>query len=1373
MSTTLLRRAEHASAGRDPVAAIRAWKEYLSFRPRDYRALARLAEVQSQIADTPRAYLDLYQLYERILRSDPENSECRRQLIRLLMRGEYWSDARHHIEILLSREAAAGEIIRDRGWCWLQELQYERAAADFAAAMELSPQDFATPKLLAAVLADRLHRPEEAAGMLDRVVQANPQTARAWLARAEFHDAHGELRRAAPDIAEAWRLAPQDPETLLAAANLLIRLPERPAGLESVDLRTLRDQLQNATARARPGDALAGLTSTIARLNVALNEPGAALLSTTGELSRNPDDVAMRVLAAQLHVIGNNVDAARAELEELREREAPTVLLTFLEARIAMLEGNWWKAIPMLDRLSNTDRAPYFDAHVQRLLGDCHLAAGNFEASHAAYRRAAASDPTSLEAALKLAASYSAQGKPADALTALERFPGLPEVERQRARLLLRLQDYRRPEDRDWTATLDVLNAELQRSPDALETQLFHAELLEQQGQVEAAIAALRQADAAHAENAAATLALAGLWRRQGRSEDAIAALEQARARLGDDPALLAALAAAVRDRPQQVALPQLSKLWGECRSIEGADAVRARQLIAEAILRSGPGAERDEVLNDVRSGNHQDPELWMLAAELGGRTGDRRLIEQAAWGLRALEGDAGGHWRLCEAGLIALDRVQGRPADLRRALALLDESAERMSGSPRLALARAELHALLGDLDAAIRSYRRAIELGERRPEALRRCIGLMLEADQASEARHLLDALPRVAGQLEDLDIQVAVRLNQLDQALEIAARVASGPDAGVEELLLLGQVQAGARRLSESESTFRRATQVAPHHAGGWVGLALVVTAQGRREESERVLQAASVAIAPDRRVEALAVGYEAIGRADLAEELLAGALEQDADNLSLRMRAAELDLRTGARQSGLERLRALVDFAKQQDRTVSIRAKRALAETLLAGSNASEYFEGLEIASEAVHEPGEPDDLRLLARYLARHPSPARRREAADCILEYERRIGGLSAHDIRWLTDLYLSVNDWPKARERLLLALAGESLTADLAEYGAVRFLRNGEPADHWVHMLQIQRPGSPRTVQLTAWNEALQGRLEVAVTMIQERMRGASGLDGGWTPDVASDWASGAFLELTEALAARGHVVAASTFASEAERLLEPMAESDPRMRLRLARLLAHEARIDEALDACERSLDALPVEAATLAVTLLRRDRSSAAEARRLRVQRTLEAASAGRPESADLAFHTATVANSRGDFSSAIAHYRRTIELHPGAIAARNELAILLALSAGDDDEAQSLIEETLTLAGPLPSLLDTRAMVHIAGGRGTEAVADLSRALAEEPDAVKLFHLAQALLQTGDAAGARDAFRRGVAEGLGPDTLHPLEWRAFQELSAKLL
>ena len=87
-----------------------------------------------------------------------------------------------------------------------------------------------------------------------------------------------------------------------------------------------------------------------------------------------------------------------------------------------------------------------------------------------------------------------------------------------------------------------------------------------------------------------------------------------------------------------------------------------------------------------------------------------------------------------------------------------------------------------------------------------------------------------------------------------------------------------------------------------------------------------------------------------------------------------------------------------------------------------------------------------------------------------------------------------------------------------------------------------------------------------------------------------------------------------------------------------------------------------------------------------------------------------------------------YREIIKNNSGNSAAMNNLGVLLAAQGQNLDESLKLVNRAIELAGPVSTMLDSRASVYLALKRPKKALADMKRSIEVEDDGVRRFHQA---------------------------------------------
>jgi Tfp pilus assembly protein PilF len=157
---------------------------------------------------------------------------------------------------------------------------------------------------------------------------------------------------------------------------------------------------------------------------------------------------------------------------------------------------------------------------------------------------------------------------------------------------------------------------------------------------------------------------------------------------------------------------------------------------------------------------------------------------------------------------------------------------------------------------------------------------------------------------------------------------------------------------------------------------------------------------------------------------------------------------------------------------------------------------------------------------------------------------------------------------------------------------------------------------------------------------------------------------------------------------------------------------------------------------------------------------------------PNSARILAAYASLLSAQGRTSEAELLYRQILNRYPDSVVVLNNLAWLLAVQNQRLTEALELINSAIKNGGPLATFLDTRALVLIKMGKYDAAIAELNQAMKEEPSPTVRLHLAQAMLLSGDDAGAMKAIRTAKEEGLSLQSLHRLEQPNYRTVATRL-
>ena len=143
-------------------------------------------------------------------------------------------------------------------------------------------------------------------------------------------------------------------------------------------------------------------------------------------------------------------------------------------------------------------------------------------------------------------------------------------------------------------------------------------------------------------------------------------------------------------------------------------------------------------------------------------------------------------------------------------------------------------------------------------------------------------------------------------------------------------------------------------------------------------------------------------------------------------------------------------------------------------------------------------------------------------------------------------------------------------------------------------------------------------------------------------------------------------------------------------------------------------------------------------------------LNEALADEPDSADLLYDAAMVAEKLDRLDEVEARLKRVIELKPDNAQALNALGYTLVDRTPRAVEGLKLIEQAHALAPSDPFILDSMGWAHFRLGNLSESEKFLRRALAERPDPEIAAHLGEVLWAKGERANAQQVWQSQLKE-----------------------
>jgi len=1372
-----LEQARQAKEDEKPQEAVGLLGRYLELAPDDTGALAELGLLLADLSQYRRAYTTL----EKVLRHDPERTDVRRRLVEVAITLRRYSDARLHLEkYLLETSPGDPDLLESLARCQAAAGDYALAAESLELVIQNAPERVDVYRHLAELLRRRLDRAEDADRVMDELVAVNPDSARAYVQRGGYLRALGRFEEAWQAAEKALELAPDDPDAVFLAGGAA-------AG---------RGQLDQARRLAKRGvelePAAARNYRALAAVELQAGRPDEAAAWLRKGLEAIPADPDLLWKLATIYINQGRIEQAEQTVERLRAAAGPRFVAGFLAARIEYARGHWLAALRGFDQAR-----PQLNARGDLLkelefwVAGCYEHLGNTGEQLAAYRRSLDVDPLWVPARAGLAAALASAGQIDEALREQRQIaarPGAGARERIRLTQWLLAKNLRLPEaQRDWAEAEKALDEAAEATPEAAEPVIVRAEMLVAQGRADAAAEVLRKARDKTPDQPVFWIALARLAQRRGEWDEAARILDEAGQRLGDIVPLRLARAEYLVRRHGGEATGQLQKLSEQTERFSPQQRLQLCSGLLGAWLRIGNDEEAGRLCQLLAEQDPNNLHARLLLFELALRAEDASGMEAVLAEIERLEGK-GPIWHFASAVRLRLLAAGGNTRVLKEAEGHLAEARKLRPKWSRVPALAGEISQLRGEQDAAIEHYRRAIELGGRNPGLVRRLIALLYRQHRYLEAERVIrqveEGRERLSPELGRMASQLSLRTADFDRSVALARQVAAG-SKDYRDHLWLGQVldilarrvevgQApgeGEQILAEAEKSLREALRLAEERPEVWVALVRFLARNHRTQEAEAAIAQARSAISADQAPLALAQCYETLEKLPEAETHYLTALRSAPNDPGMVGIVADFYFRTGKHQEAQQQLDRIISGKLGAKQSAVCWARRRLASILAARPGYQNSRQALELIEQNLAA----DDSSLADRHakavlLAVHPQREKRRQAARILEQIAQGQQSLAAEDQFLLAQLYLAEGDWSKYRKQMRGVLAADGQQPRyVAAYLHALLRRNEIPeAELWLGRLEGIAGGQFSTVGLKAEMLVQQGRADQAVAAIKDF------IDNAAAPPDRPDrlrLAAAALETLARRLEDADRQAPAARFLAEAEQAYRRYVEQRPEGQLLLAGFLGRQGRLDEALELAEEtSNDAEPAAVAGLAATILNAEGPTPAQLERLENILLAALEKHDRP-----AAHVLLLADLRilqGQFQGAERLYREVLAKDSQNVLAMNNLAVLLALQRRQLDESLELIDRAIETAGPAGTLLDSRAIVHIARRQPKKALADLKAAIADDPKPTRYFHTAQAQFQLGEKTAADEALAKAADLGLSAEVLHPLERLPYRTLQAAL-
>ncbi len=1410
-SDWLITEAEKAREAGNFKEAVRYYWQYLTIHPKDGEVRIKYAVANSDLTESDDIergdFGDALRVLESTVRSSelsdrPETKKLRRRLVEIYGQEGFdrYQDALEHLKYLLESDPSDADLqalhatylARSNNVDQAIDLSYklvgyDPATDEFDVKKAKAPNHVELYTNLAVTLRTKKNNTELADRVMEQLVEVNPKSAEAHLARARYLTSFDQADDAQAEIEAAYELKPEDADVLLFMAETASKEEEYDKAAEYL-----------ATGKKlHPADMRFYIVAAGIEMKKEDFDKAIAAVDEGIDKVKSSNKIQLLVYKAELQIPRKDLKGARQTIEEM-QRSAKNIrpeLIEYYEARMMMEEGKWHPAKEALSRL----RPKIVDFGQQRIievdyyLGWCYEQLGQHDMAVESYDLVLQQDPKNAPAAAGKARALAQKGLDS---------PATKDDPLQEAYAI----EMKKPKaERDWPALerlLDEINNE--QKVDEPTKKVRHAELKRMREDYVGARKLLNDAKKLAPENVLIDRMLIQLARLDPKvgPQKALTLWQRTVDKRGDQPALRLDKADIIialhADKPNKEELK--SELAGLFAGIDGWTPAQKSELwggMTGRYLNLGMTEEARQYLTLAADSQPNNLPTRLMLFALALDANDDEGMKEAQNKILEIVGNTNdSNWLYTEARrrMSLVRRGQLKPEAVEEIRALVNRALEQRAGWHELHVLKGELELLPGgNLAKALESFDRAQELGRPYPAATAQHIKLLGLAGRLKQAGDLLERIPEPLRYplLGPLYPEVLFRTNRVEEALKQARTVAENNPTNAQSHYWYSQLLARSaldpkmaepqrkQTMDNAIKEMRQAVEIEPEFPDAWRTLIAYYGQQKDEEQAQAALREAQLKLSGDNLQIFLARSYEALGRWFDAETMYRAVYEAAPEEIGRAQQLAAFylgniyklpDKNVKAAPLINKILRAGAD-KKLQPNDPNLLWARRMGAQMLAGTGDYQSLLKAEklLASNSQEGQLTIDDKLAMAEILASRPEPLSRKKAIG-LLEEVSSVQPLSEKAEIALGELYFTTGEeWGKYYRQMEKAIARfpNSLAARAAY---VRNLLNRgdrrslERATTDVTRMRRIAPNHVATFEFTVRLADKLGRQDAARAELLKAVAQANQKND---PQAQMRSLLAALLIELDDL-------------DSAEKIYREIAAQHPDKIRELANFLGIHRSVEQCFEKLNEVYTAERIPAIVqVALVVVRRQREKVGNKFDAQIQQWLDTGLRENPDSINLLIDQADFYDIQKRYDDAAKVYRDLLKRSDLTGLRRaivlNNLSFLAALagsSASADVDPLKLVNEAAEIMGPNSDILDTRAVVHTSRKDYQQAIEDLELAVTDTPTASKYFHKAHAHLLAQENRAAVEAWEKAEKLGLNHDAINLMEIDIYEDLKSKI-
>lgn len=1408
-SGVLISEAEKALEEGDVRRAVEFYGQYLTIRS-DNDVRMKYAQASAKLSELDDVKMPEFQLAWQTLESTvrdselgalPESNELRRQLVKIYAMMRRYKDALDHLDYLLSQDpnnielqtlqasylVSSGEF--DKALDQYYKLTgYDPVSRSFDAEKATAPKDTQVYTDFSKLVQTRLKDAAFANQIMDQMIAANPDSAKAYLARGNFLSAKDAENTAAgrEDIDKAFELEPENADVIVAKAIQSSREEKYDEGLKHVEngKRLFPEDFRFYQVAADIEIKRRDYAAALAQLDVGLKaidqKKSAMLLLFKADLQLNEEDL----------------KGVNQTIDDMRRNGFRAEFIDWYQARVMLVENNWFEAAEKLNRLrpkvaDDPNAWPLNVRDIDFYTGLCYERLGKLDQALDQYRSALEIDPDNQAATA--------------AVQRMEIRMGRATVEQVDPLQAAINEEMKKPADQQNWAEIDKKLAELgkERNMDAASMALSRAQMAAMRKDFKAASEALGEANKLAPNNFTIHRLAIGIARVNPAAgpEKAMQIWgtvakkftepeHQAALRLDKADILIAMKKDDLRD--------QLASLTVDTDGWETARKVELWNGMAQRYFSLGMTDEARQYWTMAAELQPNELPLRVQLFQLAYLADDDAGMKDAQDKILEIVKDKNDStWLYTEARrkLSQFRRGQLGNEALEEIRLMVDRALDQRREWHELYLIDAELELAAGNYELALKAFDEAASRGMGSALQTATHVELLARSGRFQDAAKQVERIPEATrlALIGPLYFDILYRTNQVDTALKQAKQATESDPQNAQNHFLYAQILARSAlgpdmteeqrkaKLQDAIGSMQRVVELQPETPDAWFQLIAYHATLKEIEPAQKVLRDAQLALNGDNLDFFLARSYAALGRWFDAETMYRTFYERAPDEVARVQALADFYLGPSYQRPDREakvaplinKILRLAAEGKVRPNEPSLVWARRTAAKVLAATNDYQNLRKAEALLNANTQtsPGSTEDKLEMAQILLPRPEPALRKKAIR-LLEEVAQVQALNEASEIALGQLYYKVGDWPAYVKQMERTVARYSKSAAAREEFARKLLAKGDEQsiEKATRQVQVLRELAPRTTAAFELTVRLANRKGLQSQAREELLRALAPLATAKELNEAQ----------TRALLLLAGLLIDLKDLDSAEKVYRDLVARDPNRAYGLASFLGMHRSVDKCFVYLNEIYQPDRVqEVLGTALDVVREKRDEVGAKFDADIERWLENGLRENPDSISLLLLQADLRDIQKRYDDAAAIYRKLLERSDLTGLRRavvlNNLSFLAALSssgAGSDVDPLKLVNEAAEILGPNSDILDTRAVVNNARGQFKEAIADLKDSVTDNPTASKYFHLAEAYLRSGQNRDALDAWSQAETLGLSREKINRMEHAKYDELKQKI-